>query len=216
MRRPTGTTSPVSDACPLGLTAYASGDHAHVGPPVDRSSSRPASSRCCVCRADRGEPRTHHRRASRRTRRDHQPQASRRPMASCATTSPSVRGGLAKLGVGRGDRVALLCGNGLYFVEIVPRRARPRRRRRAAEPAEPVPGDRAARSPRSSAKRRGGRTGGSSGVERCRSAEPSRRCDTSSRPRPATSTARRPSSPTSSRAEPADLVEVERRRPRAC
>ena len=28
-----------------------------------------------------------------------------------------VRGGLTKLGVGRGDRVALLCGNGLYFVE---------------------------------------------------------------------------------------------------
>ncbi|MGZ4672597.1 MAG: AMP-binding protein [Ilumatobacteraceae bacterium] len=28
-----------------------------------------------------------------------------------------VRGGLAKLGVGRGDRVALLCGNGLAFVE---------------------------------------------------------------------------------------------------
>ncbi len=28
-----------------------------------------------------------------------------------------VRGGLAKLGVGTGDRVALLCGNGLYFVE---------------------------------------------------------------------------------------------------
>jgi long-chain acyl-CoA synthetase len=29
-----------------------------------------------------------------------------------------VRGGLVKLGVGSGDRVALLCGNGLYFVEI--------------------------------------------------------------------------------------------------
>ena len=28
-----------------------------------------------------------------------------------------VRGGLAGLGVGKGDRVALLCGNGLYFVE---------------------------------------------------------------------------------------------------
>jgi long-chain acyl-CoA synthetase len=28
-----------------------------------------------------------------------------------------VRGGLSKLGVGRGDRVVLLCGNGLYFVE---------------------------------------------------------------------------------------------------
>jgi long-chain acyl-CoA synthetase len=28
-----------------------------------------------------------------------------------------VRGGLAKLGVGRGDRVALLCGNGRYFVD---------------------------------------------------------------------------------------------------
>jgi long-chain acyl-CoA synthetase len=28
-----------------------------------------------------------------------------------------VRGGLARLGVGRGDRVAVLCGNGLYFVE---------------------------------------------------------------------------------------------------
>ncbi|MBK5331778.1 MAG: AMP-binding protein, partial [Ilumatobacteraceae bacterium] len=28
-----------------------------------------------------------------------------------------VRGGLTKLGVGTGDRVALLCGNGLYFVE---------------------------------------------------------------------------------------------------
>jgi long-chain acyl-CoA synthetase len=28
-----------------------------------------------------------------------------------------VRGGLAHLGVGRGDRVAVLCGNGLYFVE---------------------------------------------------------------------------------------------------
>ena len=28
-----------------------------------------------------------------------------------------VRGGLAKLGVVKGDRVALLCGNGLYFVE---------------------------------------------------------------------------------------------------
>ncbi len=28
-----------------------------------------------------------------------------------------VRGGLGHLGVGRGDRVALLCGNGLYFVE---------------------------------------------------------------------------------------------------
>ena len=28
-----------------------------------------------------------------------------------------VRGGLTKLGVGSGDRVALLCGNGLYFVE---------------------------------------------------------------------------------------------------
>jgi long-chain acyl-CoA synthetase len=28
-----------------------------------------------------------------------------------------VRGGLAKLGVSQGDRVALLCGNGLYFVE---------------------------------------------------------------------------------------------------
>jgi long-chain acyl-CoA synthetase len=29
-----------------------------------------------------------------------------------------VRGGLSKLGVGSGDRVALLCGNSLYFVEI--------------------------------------------------------------------------------------------------
>ena len=28
-----------------------------------------------------------------------------------------VRGGLAKLGVAKGDRIALLCGNGLYFVE---------------------------------------------------------------------------------------------------
>ncbi len=28
-----------------------------------------------------------------------------------------VRGGLAGLGVGKGDRVAMLCGNGLYFVE---------------------------------------------------------------------------------------------------
>jgi long-chain acyl-CoA synthetase len=28
-----------------------------------------------------------------------------------------VRGGLAKLGVGQGDHVAMLCGNGLYFVE---------------------------------------------------------------------------------------------------
>jgi long-chain acyl-CoA synthetase len=28
-----------------------------------------------------------------------------------------LRGGFAKLGVGSGDRVALLCGNGLYFVE---------------------------------------------------------------------------------------------------
>ena len=28
-----------------------------------------------------------------------------------------VRGGLAKLGIGHGDRVALLCGNGLFFVE---------------------------------------------------------------------------------------------------
>jgi long-chain acyl-CoA synthetase len=28
-----------------------------------------------------------------------------------------LRGGLAKLGIGAGDRVALLCGNGLYFVE---------------------------------------------------------------------------------------------------
>lgn len=29
-----------------------------------------------------------------------------------------VRGGLAGLGVGRGDRVALLCGNGRFFVEV--------------------------------------------------------------------------------------------------
>jgi long-chain acyl-CoA synthetase len=28
-----------------------------------------------------------------------------------------VRGGLTRLGVGRGDRVAIICGNGLYFVE---------------------------------------------------------------------------------------------------
>ncbi|HAN34902.1 MAG TPA: O-succinylbenzoic acid--CoA ligase, partial [Acidimicrobiaceae bacterium] len=27
-----------------------------------------------------------------------------------------VRGGLAKLGVGKGDRVVLLCSNGRYFV----------------------------------------------------------------------------------------------------
>ena len=53
--RPTATTSPVS-ACvparlPARLSGYAPGDHAHVGPPVDRSSSRPASSRCFVCSA---------------------------------------------------------------------------------------------------------------------------------------------------------------------
>ena len=29
-----------------------------------------------------------------------------------------VRGGLARLGVGRGDRVALLCGNGRFFVDL--------------------------------------------------------------------------------------------------
>ncbi|MFZ9483799.1 MAG: AMP-binding protein, partial [Ilumatobacteraceae bacterium] len=29
-----------------------------------------------------------------------------------------LRGGLAELGVGRGDRVALLCGNGRYFVDM--------------------------------------------------------------------------------------------------
>ena len=28
-----------------------------------------------------------------------------------------LRGGFARLGVTTGDRVALLCGNGLYFVE---------------------------------------------------------------------------------------------------
>ena len=29
-----------------------------------------------------------------------------------------VRGGLAALGVGKGDRIALLCGNGRFFVEL--------------------------------------------------------------------------------------------------
>ena len=29
-----------------------------------------------------------------------------------------VRGGLAKLGVGKGDRVVLLCSNGRYFVDV--------------------------------------------------------------------------------------------------
>ena len=37
--------------------------------------------------------------------------------AQLADDVAKVRGGLAKLGVRRGDRVALLCGNGLYFVE---------------------------------------------------------------------------------------------------
>ena len=41
-----------------------------------------------------------------------------------------------------GDRVALLCGNGLCFVEAYLAAARPRRRRRADEPAEPCAGDR--------------------------------------------------------------------------
>ena len=40
-----------------------------------------------------------------------------------------MRGGLAGLGVGRGDRVALLCGNGLFFVDAYLAVARPRRGR---------------------------------------------------------------------------------------
>ena len=51
----------------------------------------------------------------------------------------ALRGGLSALGLGRDDRVAILCANNPYLRRLVSGRARHRRRRRPPQPPSPAP-----------------------------------------------------------------------------